>query len=279
MKPKTHLRSWIVWTLFCSTVINYIDRQILSVLAPVIMQELHMTHEQYSYVVSAFQIAYACMWLVRGVIIDIIGTRLGLTVAMIWWSISSMLPALARSVFSLSIFRFMLGMGEGCNCPGVSKTVAEWFPAEERGLAVAIFYSGSSVGAIIAPPFFAFVAYAIGWRFAFLVAGSRGFLWLLLWMRLYRPLDSHPRLSDSEREFIKQRRATPATSAHQGLDRWLGLLRERNVWGIVLGRSLTDPIWWFYVFWLPSYFERHTRIQPQADRSLCLDSTPCGRPR
>jgi MFS transporter, ACS family, hexuronate transporter len=216
MKPKTHLRWWIAWTLFCSTVINYIDRQTLSVLAPVIMQELHMTHEQYSYVVSAFQIAYACMWLVGGVIIDIIGTRLGLTVAMIWWSISSMLPALARSVFSLSIFRFMLGMGEGCNWPGASKTVAEWFPAEERGLAVAVFDSGSSVGALIAPPFVAFVAYAIGWRFAFLVAGSLRFLWLLLWMRLYHPLDSHPRLSDSEREVIKQRRATPAISAHQG---------------------------------------------------------------
>jgi ACS family hexuronate transporter-like MFS transporter len=129
---------------------------------------------------------------------------------MIWWSISSMLAALARSVFSLSIFRFMLGMGEGCNWPGASKTVAEWFPAEERGLAVAVFDSGSSVGAVIAPPFVAFVAYAIGWRFAFLVAGSLGFLWLLLWMRLYHPLDSHPHLSDSEREFIKQRRATPA---------------------------------------------------------------------
>jgi ACS family hexuronate transporter-like MFS transporter len=253
MKPNTRLRWWIVWTLFCSTVINYIDRQTLSVLAPVVMKELHMTHADYSYVVSAFQIAYACMWLIGGVIIDLIGTRLGLTLAMIWWSLSSMLPALARSMFSLAIFRFTLGMGEGFNWPGASKTVAEWFPAEERGLAVAIFDSGSSVGAVIAPPFVAFIAYAAGWRYAFLVAGSLGFFWLLVWMYFYHPLDSHPRLSASEREFIKDRRATPAASARKGVYRWLSLLKERNVWGIVLGRSLTDPIWWFYVFWLPSY--------------------------
>jgi ACS family hexuronate transporter-like MFS transporter len=253
MKPKARLRWWIVWTLFCSTVINYIDRQTLSVLAPAVMKELHMTHQDYSYVVSAFQIAYACMWLIGGVIIDIIGTRLGLTIAMIWWSISSMLPGLARSMFSLAIFRFMLGIGEGCNWPAASKTVAEWFPAEERGLAVAVFDSGSSVGAIIAPPFVAFIAYAAGWRYAFLVAGSLGFVWLLLWTYLYHPLDSHPRLSATEREFIKERRATPAVSVPKGVYGWLGLLKERNVWGILLGRSLTDPIWWFYVFWLPSY--------------------------
>ena len=238
---------------FFSTVINYIDRQMLSVLAPVVMKEFHMTHQDYSYVVSAFQIAYACMWLIGGVIIDIIGTRLGLTLAMIWWSISSMLPALVRSMFSLGIFRFMLGMGEGCNWPGASKTVAEWFPAEERGLAVAIFDSGGSVGAVIAPPFVAFIAYEAGWRYAFLVAGSLGFFWLLLWTYLYHPLDSHPRLSAPEREFIKERRDTPAASASKGVYRWLSLLKERNLWGIVLGRSLTDPIWWFYVFWLPSY--------------------------
>jgi MFS transporter, ACS family, hexuronate transporter len=253
LKPNLSLRWWIVWTLFCSTVINYIDRQTLSVLAPVVMKQLHMTHEDYSYAVSAFQIAYAGMWLIGGVIIDIIGTRLGLTLAMIWWSISSMLPAVARSMYSLAIFRFMLGIGEGFNWPGASKTVAEWFPAEERGLAVAVFDSGSSVGAVIAPPFVAFIAYAAGWRYAFLVSGSLGFLWLFLWRYLYYPLDSHPRLSAQEHVFIKERRGTPSGSASKSVHRWLNLLKQRNVWGIVLGRSLTDPIWWFYVFWLPSY--------------------------
>ncbi len=253
MKPIKHLRWWIVWTLFCSTVINYINRQTLSVLAPVIMQRFHMTHEDYSYVVSAFQIAYAGMWLVGGVIIDVIGTRLGLTLAMIWWSVSSMLHSFAGSVFSLAAFRFMLGIGEGFNWPGASKTVAEWFPAEERGLSVAIFDSGSSVGAVIAPPFVAFIAYELGWRYSFVAAGLLGFLWLFLWLHFYHPLDSHPRVSDEERNFIRERRGTPSVSALKGVQRWLSLLKERNVWGIVLGRSLTDPIWWFYVFWLPAY--------------------------
>src|SRR5207244_3786580 len=140
-----HLRWWIVWTLFLSTVINYIDRQTLSVLAPVITKEFHMSNADYSRIVSAFQVAYAGMWLVGGVLIDVIGTRMGLTVAMIWWSIASMLPALANSVRTFALFRFLLGIGEGWNWPGASKTVAEWFPAKERGLAVGIFDSGSSV--------------------------------------------------------------------------------------------------------------------------------------
>ena len=160
MKPIKHLRWWIVWTLFGSTVINYIDRQTLSVLAPVIIREFHFTHSDYSRIVSAFQIAYAGMWLIGGVLIDFIGTRIGLTLAMIWWSVASMLPGLANSLSQFSLFRFLLGLGEGCNWPGASKTVAEWFPARERGLAVAIFDSGSSVGAVIAPPFVVLVANA-----------------------------------------------------------------------------------------------------------------------
>jgi len=252
-KTIKRLRWWIVWTLFCSTVINYIDRQTLSVLAPVITKQFHMSHEDYSHIVSAFQVAYAGMWLIGGVLIDVIGARLGLTLAMIWWSISSMLPSLANSVMEFSLFRFVLGMGEGCNWPGASKTVAEWFPARERGLAVAIFDSGSSVGAVIAPPFVAFIAYHFGWRFAFLTAGSLGFLWLILWLSLYHPLSSHPRLGSEERELIESGRDTAAASTARGVKRFLGLLKQRNVWGIVLGRSLTDPIWWFYVFWLPQY--------------------------
>jgi len=253
MKPIKHLRWWIVWTLFASTVINYIDRQTLSVLAPVIIREFHFTHSDYSRIVSAFQIAYAGMWLIGGVLIDFIGTRIGLTLAMIWWSVASMLPGLANSLSQFSLFRFLLGLGEGCNWPGASKTVAEWFPARERGLAVAIFDSGSSVGAVIAPPFVVLVANALGWRYAFLTAGLLGFFWLIPWLILYRPLDKHPRLTPEERQLVCIGRDTATVSAQRGAARWLGLLRQPNTWGIVLGRSLTDPIWWFYVFWLPQY--------------------------
>lgn len=253
VKPLRHLRWWIVWTLFFSTVINYIDRQTLSVLAPLITREFHMTNADYSRIVSAFQVAYAATWLVGGVFIDVVGARLGLTLAMIWWSVASMLPGLANSVFTFGLFRFLLGVGEGCNWPAASKTVAEWFPAQERGLAVAIFDSGSSVGAFLAPPFVAFVAYTFSWRFAFLVAGLLGFLWLFLWLNFYRPLEAHPRLSAEERELIECRRGTPPVSAGESANRWRGLAGQRNVWGVVLGRSLTDPIWWFYIFWLPKY--------------------------
>ena len=252
-KPLKHLRWWIVWTLFCSTVINYIDRQTLSVLAPVITKEFHMSNADYSRIVSAFQVAYAGMWLVGGVLIDVIGTRMGLTLAMIWWSIASMLPALASSVRTFALFRFLLGIGEGWNWPGASKTVAEWFPAKERGLAVGIFDSGSSVGGAVAAVAVPWIAILLGWRFAFFTAGLLGFLWLILWLTVYHPLSSHPRLSSAERALIESGRDTAAVSSRQGVARWLSLLKQSNVWGIVLGRSLTDPIWWFYVFWLPKY--------------------------
>lgn len=253
MKPVKHLRWGIVAILFCSTTINYIDRQTLSVLSPVIMQELHLNHVDYSRIVSAFQVTYALTWLVGGVFLDIVGTRLGLALAIIWWSVAGMLTSLGRSVASLAFFRFLLGIGEGCNWPAANKTVAEWFPARERGVAVAIFDSGSSVGGILAPPLVAAIASAWGWRMAFIFTGMLGFFWVAIWLAVYRPLRSHPAVTAEERHLIESGREMATVSAPGGVRRWLSLLKDRNVWGIVLGRSLTDPIWWFYVFWLPQY--------------------------
>ena len=253
MKPLKRLRWWIVWTLFFSTVINYINRQTFSVLAPVISKELNLSHTDLSLVFSAFQISYAGTWLVGGVLLDVIGTRLGLALAVVWWSVVSMLTGLANSILTFSVFRFLLGIGEGCNWPGASKTVAEWFPAKERGVAVAIFDSGSSVGGAIAAVTVPWVAIVLGWRYAFVLSGLLGFLWLIMWLALYHPLDKHPRLSEEERALIKAGHDTATTSTQRGAGRYLSLLKQSNVWGIVLGRSLTDPIWWFYVFWLPQY--------------------------
>jgi ACS family hexuronate transporter-like MFS transporter len=253
VKPKKRLRWWIAWTLFFSTVINYINRQTLSVLAPVISQQFHLNHSQLSWVFSCFQLSYAGMWLIGGVLLDIIGTRLGLAIAVIWWSIISMLTGLANSLSQFAIFRFLLGIGEGCNWPGASKAVAEWFPAKERGVAVAIFDSGSSVGGAVAAITVPWVAITLGWRYAFVVSGVLGFLWLALWLRVYYPLNRHPRLTSEERELIEAGRDTAKVSERAGAGRWLTLLKDSNTWGIVLGRSLTDPIWWFYVFWLPQY--------------------------
>ena len=253
MKPKKRLRWWIAWTLFFSTVINYINRQTLSVLAPVITQQFHLSHSQLSWVFSFFQLSYAGMWLIGGVLLDIIGTRLGLALAVIWWSIISMLTGLANSLSQFAIFRFLLGIGEGCNWPGASKAVAEWFPAKERGVAVAIFDSGSSVGGALAAIMVPWVAIALGWRYAFVISGILGFLWLALWLRVYYPLNRHPRVTSEEKAYIESGSDTAKVSARSGVGRWLTLLKDRNTWGIVLGRSLTDPIWWFYVFWLPQY--------------------------
>lgn len=257
MKTSRRLRWWIVWTLFLSTTINYINRQTFSVLAPVITREFHLSHTQLASIISAFQFSYAGMWLIGGVLLDVIGTRLGLALAVVWWSITSALTGLANSLSQFAVFRFLLGIGEGMNWPGASKAVADWFPARERGVAVAIFDSGSSVGGAIAAVAVPWIAIALGWRYAFALSGVLGIMWLALWLRVYHPMHAHPKLTAEERDTIETGRDTPRKSSGErdsgGALNWLRLLKQPNTWGIVLGRSLTDPIWWFYVFWLPQY--------------------------
>jgi ACS family hexuronate transporter-like MFS transporter len=247
------VRWWIVWTLFFSTVTNYISRQTFSVLAPVIAAQYHLTHADLGKVFGAFQVSYAVTWLLGGMLLDAVGTRLGLALAVIFWSVVNILTGFASSVFGFACFRFLLGIGEGSNWPGASKAVAEWFPSQERSLAVAIFDSGSSVGGALAALAMPLIALAFGWRWAFVASGALGFVWLLAWLRVYHPVDRHPRVTPEEVAFIHAGQDLPGNSAERGARRWLSLARNRNVWGIVLGRALTDPIWWFYVFWLPQY--------------------------
>jgi ACS family hexuronate transporter-like MFS transporter len=247
------MRWWIVWTLFFSTVTNYISRQSFSVLSPLITTQYHLTHSDLAKIIGAFQISYALTWLVGGVVLDIVGSRIGLALAAIWWSVMNILTGLAHSVFGFAFFRFMLGIGEGFNWPGASKVVAEWFPDEERSLAVAIFDSGSSVGGALAALIIPLIALAVGWRWAFAASGLLGFVWLAVWLRVYHPLKKHPRVSSEERAAIRAGQTTPAAQTVRGFARWRGLLRQRNLWAIVMGRAFTDPIWWFYVFWLPQY--------------------------
>jgi ACS family hexuronate transporter-like MFS transporter len=233
-------RWWIVWTLFFSTAINYINRQTLSVLAPVISKEFHLNHEQLSNIFGAFQFAYAGTWLIGGIFLDIVGTRIGLSIAVIWWSLVSIVTTFASSAFSFGALRFLLGIGEGFNWPGASKAVAEHFPAQERSVAVAIFDSGSSVGGAVAAIAIPWIALKIGWRFAFTFSGVLGFVWLALWLAIY------PR--------SRPQAAKPASLNLRDTRTWVPLLKRRETWAVVIGRSLTDPIWWFYVFWLPQYF-------------------------
>jgi ACS family hexuronate transporter-like MFS transporter len=241
---KSRVRWWIVWTLFFSTVTNYISRQTFSVLAPLITAQYHFTHTDLSRILGAFQLSYALTWLLGGIFLDAVGTRAGLAVAVVFWSVVNIFTGFATSVAGFAAFRFLLGIGEGFNWPGASKTVAEWFPRQERSLAVAIFDSGSSIGGAIAALAIPLIAIRFGWRSAFFCSGG---------LRVYHPLGRHPRVSAEEVGLILAGRDAPSISRERGIHRWLRLLRDRNVWGIVLGRALTDPIWWFYVFWLPQY--------------------------
>jgi ACS family hexuronate transporter-like MFS transporter len=253
MRSAGRTRWWIVWTLFFSTVINYISRQTFSVLSPMIAAQLHLSHTDLSKIMGAFQISYALTWLLGGIFLDAVGTRIGLAVAVVWWSAVNILTGFASSVLGFIVFRFMLGIGEGFNWPGASKAVAEWFPGEERSIAVAIFDSGSSVGGALAALAIPWIALAFGWQRAFVFSGLLGFIWLFMWLRIYHPLDQHPTVNPQEVVFIRAGQDMPRKSEGQGLQRWLNLAKDRNVWGVVLGRALTDPIWWFYVFWLPQY--------------------------
>jgi ACS family hexuronate transporter-like MFS transporter len=246
------VRWWIVWTLFGSTVINYISRQTFSVLSPMIAAQFHFSHTDLARIFGAFQISYAVTWLLGGIFLDVIGTRIGLAIAVVFWSAVNIFTGLVNSVAGFAACRFLLGIGEGFNWPGASKTVAEWFPKDERSVAVAIFDSGSSVGGALAALMIPWVALSLGWRWSFVFSGSLGFIWLIAWLRVYYPIAQHPRISSEEIDLIRRGQET-ARNSEQGIDRWVNLAKNRNVWGTVLGRALTDPIWWFYVFWLPQY--------------------------
>jgi ACS family hexuronate transporter-like MFS transporter len=252
-QKRGRVRWWIAWTLFFSTVTNYLSRQTFSMLSPVIAVEYHLRHSDIGKILGAFQLSYAITWLLGGIFLDAVGARLGLALAACFWSVVSILTGFAHSVFGFGTFRFLLGIGEALNWPGASKTVAEWFPREERSLAVAIFDSGSSVGGALAALTIPWIAIVFGWRWSFVFSGGLGLVWLIVWLKIYRPLHQNTRVTEEEFAFILSGQDTPQKSASFGMQRWLSLLKDSNCWGIVLGRALTDPVWWFYVFWLPQY--------------------------
>ena len=242
------------WTicalLFFATTINYIDRQVLGILAPTLQRELHWSETQYSAVVSWFTAAYAIGFLFAGRLLDKVGTRIGYAISIVVWSLSAMSHSLARNAFQFSLARFGLGLGESGNFPASIKTVAEWFPSRERALATGIFNAGSNVGAIVTPLVVPWIALTFGWRAAFIWTGLLSATWLIFWLIVYRPPQEHPRLSQGEREYIQ---SEPAESTARV--RWLELLGHRQTWAFALGKGMTDPIWWFYLFWLPKFLD------------------------
>jgi ACS family hexuronate transporter-like MFS transporter len=234
--------------LLAATTISYVDRQVLGVLAPFLQARMGWSELDYSTIVTAFQAAYAIGLLGAGAVIDRFGTRIGYALSIGVWSLAAMSHALASGVLGFAAARFALGLGEAGNFPAAIKSVAEWFPQHERALAAGIFNSGSNIGAILAPMLVPLIAAHWGWQAAFLFTGVLSATWVISWLLTYRTPDAQPKLSVAERAHIGQEPPGPAMRVP-----WLRLLRHRQAWAFAAAKFITDPIWWFFLFWLPKF--------------------------
>ena len=230
------------WTicalLFVVTTINYMDRQVLSILAPTLQRELSWTESDYASVVYSFTLVYAFGFLIAGRWLDRVGVRRGFATAVVVWSLAAIGQALARTTAAFSVARAFLGLGESANFPGAIKSIGEWFPKEERALATGIFNAGTNTGAILTPLVVPWIALTCGWRWAFVIVGSLGFVWLIAWLALYRPAQPESLI--------------PSPQSHSP---WHRLLTHRQTWAIIAGKFLADPVWWFYLYWLPKFLD------------------------
>ena len=265
------LRWWIVALLFGAAVLNYVDRQTLSALAPTIQRDLELDDRAYANVVNLFLVAYTIAYLVSGRIADRLGTRASMVLFVAWWSVANMLTAAARGVTTLGVYRFLLGLGEAGVWPAASKAVSEWFPARERALAIGFYTMGATIGATVAPyiviplathayhetlPALAkWLGQGTGWRVAFILTGAAALLWVLPWLWLYRQPRQSRLITASELELIEQSSATepPADSPGANAWSWKQVFAFRGTWLLLLGRLITDPVWYFYQFWFPKY--------------------------
>jgi MFS transporter, ACS family, aldohexuronate transporter len=245
---------WVIagW-LTLSTILNLIDRQSLSILAPFLRDKLHLTTQSYAHVVTAFLASYTIMYAVGGRFVDWIGERVGMAVSILWWSACTMLTALVQGGLSLGIVRFLLGLGEPANYPAALRACTVWFPKEERGLPIALFSSGSAIGNVLAPPLIAAITLLWGWRAAFVLPGLLGIIWVAVWMVIY---GSPSRLADSQVRTVPELHNEGLKNSREAQTSWFGLLRQRNVVALVLCRFISDPVWYFYLFWIPEYLKR-----------------------
>ncbi len=256
VKQKIGNYRWaIVALLFFATTINYIDRQIIGILKPTLAKELHWDEIDYSNIVLSFQFAYAIGLLLVGRLMDWLGTKKGFTLAIIFWSIAAMTHALAKSVTGFAAARFALGLGESGNFPAAIKTVAEWFPKKERAFATGIFNAGSNVGAVIAPIIVPWITITYGWQEAFIITGAIGFLWLGFWWMLYYHPNEHPKVTKAELAHIQSDPEEPTTKIP-----WRSLFPHRQTWAFAIGKFMTDPIWWLYLFWVPDFLNKNHGI-------------------
>ncbi len=251
-----NLRWYIAIVLTIATAINYLDRQTLPVVISQLQKEFSISETQFAALNSLFLLAYAIMYAGGGRIADWLGTRVGYSIMMVWWSLSCMAQGLVRGFRGLATFRFMLGMGEGGGFPTSAKSVSEWFPARERSIAFGMFNTGSSIGAVIAPPLLALIVILLNWRWVFILSGAAGIFWMVLWLIFYRLPKEHPNITEDESNFIlksqeKERKLDIARQTQRV--KWLSLFSYKEVWCLLLVKFLTDSVWFFYIFWLPKY--------------------------
>lgn len=257
------LRWWIAGLLFASTTINYIDRQALSVAAPMIERDLHIGSLQYGNILEAFLLAYTVMYVVSGFLVDRWGTRKSLTIFVSWWSIADMLHFFARSAASLSVFRFLLGVGEPGNYNAGGRIASEWYPTRERAFVNGLINAGACLGAVIAIPMVSWIILHYGWRFSFIATGALGILWLIPWLILYRLPERHPWITAKELHYIQEGSAKPSVPVKSSLK---DLIARSETWALMIARFFSDPVWWFYLFWLPSFLQeqRHFTLSELA---------------
>jgi len=252
-KVHGHYRWTICALLFFATTINYLDRAVLGLLAPLLQKEIGWTAIEYGYITTVFQAAYAVGLVVFGWLIDRYGTKIGYAVAIVAWSLSAMGHALAATVVGFGVARMFLGLSEGGNFPAAIKAIAEWFPKKERATATGIFNSGANIGAVVAPAVVPWLTVTYGWQAAFIATGAIGFLWLFLWLPLYDRPEHSKRLKKEELDHILSDPAEPPSEKV----RWLYLLKYRQTWAFVIGKFMTDPVWWFYLFWLALFLNNN----------------------
>lgn len=263
--------------LFFATTINYLDRQVIGLLKPVLEKDFNWTESDFSNIVMAFQAAYAISLLGFGGIIDRIGTKLGYAISIVLWSIAAMLHAAATGTLSFAVMRALLGLGEAGNFPAAIKTVAEWFPKKERALATGIFNSGANIGAVAAPIIVPLLLNFYGWEMAFIATGAIGFVWLIFWWIYYEVPSKHQQLSKEEFDYIHAEKEEK--DENQDPVKWGRLFGFRQTWAFFFGKMLTDPIWWFFLFWLPSYFASRFQLdlkKPSLELIVVYTATTVG---
>lgn len=259
---QSHIRWVMCALLFFATVIAYVDRNVLGYLSVTLSHEFPWwTPITYSYMTSAFQAAYAIALFFAGGLTDFLGTRKAFSIAIVLWSVAAMSPAVANTLVTFSIAMFLLGLGEAANFPACNKTVAEWFPRRERALAFGIFNTGANVGALLVPVAVTLLIGPLGWRGTFVVLGATGFVWLIFWLFLYRQPEQHPWLSKPELDLIL---SDPPERIKQVP--WASLFPHKEAWAFAFAKFLTDPIWWFYLFWLPGYLQLTFKLDLHANR-------------